>query len=251
MLKRFIEANVRASAWQQRLIDGASPRARGWWDFVSEVAPTLVGPGLRVLDVGGGKRPLYDAATCRKYGLEVTGLDLSADELAQAPEGAYRRTVVGDVASVAIPGEYDLIVSCAVLEHVERPRAALANLASALAPGGRMAHFVPCAWAPFAVLNRALGPTLSRRVLFAVFPEKRVSQGFPAHYRDCTPSRFRAILRENGLSVERLDVHWASDYGTFFLPLYTLETLRQLAVMATGIEDLAETFTVVASRPPG
>jgi SAM-dependent methyltransferase len=156
---------------------------------------------------------------------------------------------VGDAAAVEIPGRYDLIFSRSVFEHVQDPRAAFANLAGVLAPGGVMAHVVPCRNAPFAILNRWLGNRAARRVLFAIFPEKEEHSGFQAHYRDCVPSRFRRMSRECGLEVVKLTPYYNSGYASFFAPLFTIELLRQALMCSLRQEDLAEAFSIVARAP--
>jgi 2-polyprenyl-6-hydroxyphenyl methylase/3-demethylubiquinone-9 3-methyltransferase len=158
-------------------------------------------------------------------------------------------TVVGDVAALSIPGEYDLVFSRAVLEHVADPAAAIANLAGVLVPGGIMAHVMPCRNAPFAIVNRLLGNRAARRLLFAIFPEKQENSGFLAHYRNCTPSRLSRTCRESGLEILNLTPYYNSGYTSFFAPLYTVEMLRQALMCSLRLEDFAEGFSIVARRP--
>lgn len=245
----WIDWNKRVS---QRMAQAAHARY-GWksglLDFRAQLLPSLLRPGLRVLDVGGGKHPAIQLDLKRELGLEIVGLDIDADELAQARPGAYDATIVGDVCQTHPPGPYDLIVSRMVLEHVPNPQAALANLAAALAPGGVMIHVVPCAWAPFAIANRLLGNGIAKRLLFAFFPERRGQSGFPAYYRDCLPSRFARFAQQNGLVVDALVPYYASDYGSFFVPFFTLELGRQLLFQKLGLVSCCEVFTLVARRP--
>lgn len=219
--------------------------------FRERVLPGLLAPGLRVLDVGGGKRPAISLGTKKKLGLYVVGLDVSEEELAQAPPGAYDATIVGDVAAVSIPGKYDLVFSRAVLEHVANPAAAIANLGGVLVPGGIMAHVMPCRNAPFAIVNRLLGNRSARRLLFAIFPEKKENSGFLAHYRDCTPSRLSRTCRASGLEILDLTPYYNSGYTSFFAPLYTVEMLRQVLMCSLRLEDFAEGFSIVARMPMG
>lgn len=250
-IRQFIAWNRRLSRWERsliaRVVPGCAPD--GPSDFRDRVLPSLLKPGLRVLDVGGGKRPAIPVQTKQELGLHVVGLDVSEAELAEAPEGAYDATIVGDVAVTSIPGHYDLVFSRAVLEHVADPAAAIANLASVLLPGGTMAHVMPCRNAPFAILNRWLGNRSARRVLFAIFPEKQENSGFLAYYRDCTPGRLSRTCRESGLEVVQLTPYYNSGYTSFFAPLYTIEMLRQALMCALRLEDLAEGFSIVARRP--
>jgi SAM-dependent methyltransferase len=252
-VRRFIDWNRRVSRWERSLIARLVPESAvdGPLNFRDHVLPSLLKPGLRVLDVGGGKHPAIPLQTKERLGLRVVGLDISESELVQAPSGTYDAIVVGDVAAVSIPGDYDLVFSRTLMEHVADPRAALANLASVLRPGGIMAHVMPCRNAPFAILNRSLGNRAARRLLCAIFPEKERNSGFPAYYRDCTPARLARICRENGLQVVKAIPDYNSDYTSFFAPLYTVEMLRQVLMCSLRLENFAEGFAIIARAPDG
>jgi 2-polyprenyl-6-hydroxyphenyl methylase/3-demethylubiquinone-9 3-methyltransferase len=213
------------------------------------VLPSLLKPRLRVLDVGGGKHPAISLQTKQRLGLRVIGMDISETELVQAPAGAYDEIVVGDVATSKIPGAYDLIFSRTLMEHVADPPAAIANMASVLAPGGIMAHVMPCRNAPFAILNRGLGNRAARRLLFTIFPEKAKNSGFQAYYRDCTPSRLTRLCRQNGLELLQAKPYYNSEYTSFFAPIYTVEVLRQTLMCVLRLEDFSEGFTILAQAP--
>jgi SAM-dependent methyltransferase len=258
--RRFIGWNRKLSRWERSLVARVVPGCArvGPRDFQERVLPGLLVPNQRVLDVGGGKHPAIPLPVKQELGLHVVGLDVDASELAQAPSGAYDDAIVGDVATVAIRGRYDLVVSRSVMEHVGDPRAAVTNLASALAPGGVMAHVMPCRNAPFAIVNRALGNELARRLLFAIAPRKQENSGFRAYYRDCTPARMSRLCRECGLEVITTLPYYNSGYTSFFAPLYTVELLRQALMAALQLENFSESFALVArvrgngaARPQG
>ncbi len=251
VVRRLIAWNRRISRWERaqvaRLVPGCAPDAMR--DFGDRILPGLLKPGARILEVGGGKIPAIPLDTKQRLGLHVVGQDISETELSMAPRGAYDATLVGDIATVPLPGRFDLIFSRAVLEHVADPSAAIANLARALAPGGIMAHVLPCRNAPFAVVNRWMGNRLARRVLFAVFPEKRFDSGFLAYYRDCTPSGLSKACRGSGLEVLQVNPYYNSDYTSFFAPIYTIETMRQAATCLLRAENFAEAFSIIARAP--
>lgn len=73
-----------------------------------------------VLEIGGGRLPLFDRETARTRGIALAINDISGAELDRAPEALH--AVCFDIAGPAIPREeeqhYDLIVSRMVMEHV-------------------------------------------------------------------------------------------------------------------------------------
>jgi len=247
LVRTLLEHNRRISKQIDR---AARPLGRrdGNHLFITETLPRLLQPGQRVLDVGGGKNPAISGSVKASLSLQVDGLDASADELARAPAGAYNTTIVCDVSQARLEPKYDLIFSCAVMEHVRGVRAAMTALASALVPGGVMAHFIPNAFAPFAVVNRALGAERARQVLFSAFPGARHLQGFAAYYEDCWPSKFQEICEANGLELVSITPHFCSGYLHFFWPLHTVDVARQLLLQHANAKNFCEAFTFVARK---
>ncbi|MFL5546048.1 MAG: hypothetical protein ACJ8AQ_00705, partial [Gemmatimonadales bacterium] len=89
-LRRFIDLNRRVSRWERSLVSRLVPgcAADGTVDFRDRVLPSLIRPGMQVLDVGGGKEPAISPVMKQRFGLRITGLDVSATELEQAPAGS-------------------------------------------------------------------------------------------------------------------------------------------------------------------
>ena len=249
LIRSVVKFNLRLSDGMERAAKKYTARQSGMSEFDDSILPELLKPDLRVLDVGGGKYPRIDMETKRKLGLYVVGLDISHDELQRAPVGAYDRTIVGDVADVEIGESFDLILSHTVLEHVSENVSAMRNLAAALAEGGVMAHHVPCSNAPYAIVNRLLGPKLSRKVLLAFYPDRSEIAGFDAYYDHCTPSKMRKLCEQNGLQISEMIPYYASDYLRFCAPIYAVDLLRQLGLMWVRALPAAETFTFIACKP--
>ncbi|MFJ4205921.1 class I SAM-dependent methyltransferase [Streptomyces sviceus] len=96
-----------------------------------------VGEGTRVLDVGTGTGTAAVAARAR--GARVSAVDADAGMVAAArARGLDARTGVLPELPYS-GGEFDAVVGNFVLNHVGRPRTALAELHRLLRPGGRIA----------------------------------------------------------------------------------------------------------------
>jgi len=115
--------------------------------------------GGAVLDVGTGAGVLLLEIARRRPDLILTGVDLSADMVANATRNLathQNATVrVGDV--TALPFEdasFDLIVSSLSAHHWDDPEAAVPELARVLRPGGRLRVY-DFPFAPFDQLTAA------------------------------------------------------------------------------------------------
>lgn len=133
--------------------------------------------GRRVLDVACGAG--YGCVLLAEAGAEsVTGVDRSEAVIEavrpEMPENVRLRG--GDIRSLELPdGAFDLVVCFETIEHVEHPRAALAELARVLAPKG---------------------------VLIVSTPERRLSVGNnPHHLHELTRDELEAELSEHFASV--------------------------------------------------
>ena len=86
--------------------------------------------------------PLFRWITDRFRTVRITGSEYLGPGL---PAGAVREGIVHrDVEALGLPSSsLDLVLSCDVLEHVNEPQAALAEIFRVLRPGGRLLFTVP------------------------------------------------------------------------------------------------------------
>jgi SAM-dependent methyltransferase len=96
-----------------------------------------------VLEAGCGVGAQTITLAQRSPGTRFTAIDISADSLARARRLAARAGLANvrfgraDILSLPFgPGSFDHVFICFVLEHLSRPRAALASLIRVLRPGG-------------------------------------------------------------------------------------------------------------------
>lgn len=148
--------------------------------------------GKRALDVGCGAGLLCEPLA--RLGGEVTGVDAAAENVAAAEAHAaggglsidYRH---GDIAELAL-GQFDLVCSMEVIEHVADKAAFIAALGKCLAPGGLMILSTP---------NR----TAKARLLMVEAAERLGMVPRGTHHWDdfITPDELRELLDAAGLAM--------------------------------------------------
>ncbi len=248
LLRRAINWQKSCCEWLDRRLPDVFQRD-GNRDFLDQVVGEHLRSGLLVYDVGGGKNPVISSERKLSLDLRVTGLDLSRSELEAAPSGVYDELISVDISLHTGAGNGDLVICQALLEHVSDPDGAIRAIASILKPGGRVLLFVPSRNAVFARVNLLLPEPLKRFLLFAVFPEMSNDQGFPAHYRSCTPAAMRGLGERHGLICEREMLYYRSDYFRFCFPLHAIWRLWVALFRTLSPESAAETFTLVLRKP--
>ena len=246
MLRKLLDQQIALSRAFDRLMPETMVR-HGAGIYLTEVLPGVVRPGMKVMDVGSGRFPVFKVEEKRRLGLHVTGLDLNPPELAAAPEGSYDEAVQADITAYRGAGDKDLVVCMSVLEHVTDTAAALRSIATIVKPGGTVALFVPSRNAFFARLNLILPPRITKWLL-KYKPGAHGGDGWVAYYHRCTPKDFRRMAKEAGLEVVRLEPAYISTYFQIFAPLYALWRLWMLAFRAVRGEQAAETFCLELRR---
>jgi 2-polyprenyl-6-hydroxyphenyl methylase/3-demethylubiquinone-9 3-methyltransferase len=160
--------------------------------------------GKTALDVGCGAGLLCEPLA--RLGAKVTGIDASAEVIAVAKEHAaamgldvnYR---AGDVQE--LEGQFDLVTSLEVIEHVADPAVFLKALARRLAPGGLMILSTPNATGWSKLMMITLGESLGR-----------IPKGTHDFDKFISPDRMKVLLANAGLQC--LDVEgiaWSPTRG--------------------------------------
>ena len=211
-----------------------------------------------VCEVGGGESPALDLDEIGRRGLEYTLLDISAEELAKAPDG-YRK-VVADITSehLGVFGPYDFVFSKMLAEHVRDPRQFHANVLSLLRPGGIAFHFFPSLYSVPFVVNRLLPERASKAVLRRLRPGRYrndTDRGdkFPAYYRWCRgPSRRQlAHFEDMGFEVEQYLGLFGTTYYERMGPLQRVEDALSAQLVRHPVAAMTSYCYVVLRRPGG
>jgi ubiquinone/menaquinone biosynthesis C-methylase UbiE len=218
----------------------ASPVGLAQYRAIASEVASWAGPG-RILDWGAGWG--QTSLLLRAHGARVVAYDV---EDKGAASGLLRETDVRYVVTPgpALPfadGEFDAVLNCGVLEHVDDEVAALAELRRVLRPGGRLfTYHLPNRYAYTEWLGRQLGRfhhdrTYTRREAAALFERAgfrvegcRAFHVLPRNVWGRLSERL-ALAPWTGVAYDRLDA--------------LLERLP-------GIRGLATAWAVVADRAP-
>lgn len=250
-IRTAIDMNVKLSKATERRLRLPS-EGLIWQAFNAEAAALIqaLPDGAEVLDLGGGRSCIYAKEVEPPGRVRLIAVDISAEELALNTDVA--ETCVADVAhDLPMPdASADLILSRALLEHVEGVPEAIGQMARVLRPGGTALHLVPCRYSLFGTAARLLpfGPLL--RLTFRLAPWfRQYAFGFPVHYDNCFPQALEREFIKAGFSRVELQISWSCD--SFFLgiyPLYVLHALYEQVVRRLDAQRLAAYVVVKAIR---
>jgi S-adenosylmethionine-dependent methyltransferase len=184
------------------------PRTAVVWAVLREEVDRR-GPGLVVVDVGGGTGGF--AVPLAEAGHRVTVVDASPDALAALTRRAAEAGVADRVAAVQgdgdrladlVPlGSADLVLCHSLLEVVDDPAEVVAALAATLRPGGALSLVVANRAA--AVLSRAMTGHLDAATALLTDPDGRAGSGDKLRRRFAAAGA-AALLTAVGLQVEKV-----------------------------------------------
>ena len=168
--------------------------------------------GRSALDVGCGAGLLAEPLS--RLGAKVTAIDAAPELIEAAKEHAARQGLEIDYRAAAVEtigGQFDLVTSLEVIEHVADAQTFLNALAARLAPGGLMILSTPnaTAWSKLLTITLAEG--------FG-----RIPKGTHDFDKFIAPDRMKAMLGEAGLKcIDVEGIAWTPTRG-----LHLSEDLR-------------------------
>jgi len=249
-VQAFFEKNKKASEWvQSRLhLEDDAPFWVRFDEMVGEYSRRL-SDGTTVVDIGGGRSCSFADQVPRDRGVRIVAVDISPEELEANKD--VDETRVADV-SKHLPfedGSVDLLVSRALLEHVNGVPNAVHEMGRVMRPGGTILHMVPCRFSLFGLAARLLpfGPLL--KLTHFVIPESAGYLGFKIYYDSCVPGTMEGLLRAAGFRDVEISICWSqSGYFLPVFPAYLLVAAYQAIVRALGVKSLAAYMIVSATR---
>jgi SAM-dependent methyltransferase len=186
-----------------------------WSEYRGFVERLILERGARrICDLGGGANPVLTLDFVAEHGLDYLVADVSAEELAKAPVGYA--TLLADVSAPGFEtaGDFDLVCSVFLAEHLRDPKTFHRNVHRMLRPGGIAFHFFPTWYALPFVVNRFLPERLSQFLLNRI-QSGRDQEGqhakFKAYYRWCRGPTRRQLHRFERLGFEI--AHYTGFFG--------------------------------------
>ena len=248
-LSRSPAAGDYAAAAREPTVDDALDNLRRRFPDLAELVR-----GKRVLDFGCGAG-WQAAALAREGAARVVGVDSNPRTLARARALAARLGIGGDRLGFAetiapdMRGAFDVVVSQDAMEHFGDPEGALRQMASALAPGGRLlVTFGPPWYAPsgshmhFFTRVPWVNLLFPERTVMAVRARFRADgarryEEVESGLNRMSLARFERVVARSGLRVERR--RYACVRGLD--PLGRVPLLRELFVNNVSCVLLLET----------
>ncbi|HXW20909.1 MAG TPA: methyltransferase domain-containing protein [Roseiarcus sp.] len=203
---------------------------------IAEACRDRAGNSVRMLEVGGGRAPMFTPAEAAAAGLAVSVNDIDERELSLGPPEFGK--ALFDIAAEVSPswhGGFDLIASHMVMEHVRDARKAWSNMAALLAPSGVAIAFHPTLYAPPFLINALLPDRLTAPLLRLFFPARHdgVQPKFPAWYDMCVSdlAKVEPMLKACGFRETLIVPFWGHDY------FRSLPGLREIDDAVQGIAE--------------
>ena len=207
----------------------------------------LMRPGISVLDVGAGRRPMVPARE-RPARVHYVGLDPDGAELALAEAGSYDELVVctAEERVAALEDRFDLVLSFLALEHVSSTAAVMNNVHAYLKPGGWLIAQLAGANSPFSIANRLL-PHVAAKALLSRTQEREPGTVFRAHYDRGSYTGLVTLL-DGWSQGEVLPLFTGVGYVLFSRVLTAAYIAYEEWAYHTGRRDLAAFYLVCAQR---
>jgi hypothetical protein len=195
-----------------------------------------------VLEIGGIDRPFLSKGEHYRY----VGMDI---EEKPRCHNVYNRFVVQSVED-PISGEYDLVMSITLLEHVRDNATSIANVFDALRSARETHHYIPGKGHPYALALRAVGPVWQKRLIPILRPDSVEETGYPTFFDHCTARDMVRVFGDVGFEDVRVRIFYrANDYFAFFLPAFIAVTAFENVCKRLGWSYFASGFVISGRKP--
>lgn len=189
----------------------------------------------RILEIGSGANPTIEPRLVHDLNLSYVTSDVSWEEMEKA-DPTYERLMIdmsADEIRSDLAGQFDLVFSRMVAEHVSDGFKYHRNIHSLLKPCGISAHCFSTLWCVPFVVNRMLPEFVSTGLLKSFAPRNEHRQAkFPARYSWSRGPSPKMIARFEALGFEVLK------YTGYFGHSYYVKVSRFIHQLETCKEKL-------------
>jgi len=248
MLKKFISLNKTAC---KKLCDYFPQAKTNIFELYEKVVTEYL--NLKrdqiIVDVGGGKYCPFAAHKDPTRNARIITVDLSEEQVRGNHEVDEKL-----IANIMHPLPFknhkiDLVVSRAVLEHLEDLEAFLIESTRVLKANGYCIHAFSSKFAPFAIINQLLPSKLSKQLLLYVRPEVKGFAGFPAYYNKCFYSSIKALFQKHGYEIVEIRLNYfQTSYFSFFVPCFVIMAIYEVLLQCIRARDLCAHILIVAKK---
>jgi len=220
---------------------------RNWDDrLFRERLLTVMGPTVRVLDVGAGAG-IVQTMNFRGLAERVCGVDLDPRVTANPflDEG-----LLADADRIPYPDDsFDIVFADNVMEHLDQPEKVFAEIARVLRPGGKLLFKTP---------NRNHYMPVIARMTPHRFHEwvnrlrgRDETDTFPTHYLCNSPTQVKRIAASAGLKVETVElIEGRPEYLRLFALTYFVGLAYERIVNALPFLARFRILMVVTATKP-
>ena len=202
-----------------------------------------------IVDVGGGKCCPFAKHKNPTQNAKIITIDLSEEQVRKNHDADTKL-----IANIMRPLPFknksiDLVVSRAVLEHLENLESFLSESTRVLKANGYCIHAFSSKFAPFAIINQLLPQKLSKRLLLYIRPEVKDFAGFPAYYNKCFYSSIKSIFQKHGYEIVAIRLNYfQTSYFSFFVPFFIMMALYEMFLQCIRAKNLCAYILIVAKK---
>ena len=165
----------------------------------------------KILEIGCSDRPFLTKNEKWSY----DGLDIDSKVNANK---YFNKFYCQDIQDKII-GNYDLIFSKYLLEHVENVPLAYNNMFEALKKGGSMVHIYPIGFHPFSIIAKLFPNSIVKKLISILRPDSVKTTGYKAYYNLGLSYSLVNFFKKNNYKYEIKYYYSAEDYFSFLFPI--------------------------------
>lgn len=242
-MRAFVRANRKLSETLTRMLPSVFAASSSYNDELKmriQLSVDLMHQPV-VLEVGGIDRPLLEKNENYTY----VGIDIESKGRCY---DVYDQFIVQSIEQ-PMDGEFDLIISKTLLEHVPDNEASIKNMFASLKPTGKMHHYIPSKWHPYSIALRIVGPSLQRKLISVLRPSAVGVTGYEAFFDRCSPQAMARLCEEAGfVEIEVKPFFRANDYFAFFTPFFVAVSLFENLTRMLNLTTFCSGFILSAKR---